>query len=133
MAKQEIKFKVTIKELSFEYEGSRDIGQTLQAGLNRSLGALLDTQRAAMAIPATMPTPQPTLFDDRGPVDPSTNGHAAGDHSQSATVTPPQAPAPATEKVKRTRKSGENTAISLLRALKAEKFFVTVHGLTGSS
>jgi len=29
MAEEQIKFKVSIKELSFEYEGAREVGQAL--------------------------------------------------------------------------------------------------------
>ena len=53
---EKIKFKVSIKELSFEYEGAREVGQALQAGLSRSLAGLVDTQRTVML-------PAPAIHD----------------------------------------------------------------------
>lgn len=110
MAKQEIKFKVTLKELSIEFEGSREVGQALQTGVNRSLGTLLDMQRAATALPAGLPPPRPTLFDTHEPGDESGNG-------QPAIATPP------VEKVKKQRKGNGSSLTTLLRDLKGEKFF----------
>ena len=115
MAEQKIKFKVSIKELSFEFEGTREVGQALQAGLNRSLGRLLDTQRVAMALPS--PTPAPTLFDTGGPVETPTNGHAPDSPARNGK------PTPAAEKPKRTRKSGNETAMGLLRGLITDGYF----------
>jgi hypothetical protein len=63
---EKIKFKVTLKELSFEYEGNREVGQALQAGLNRSLAGLVDTQRTVML-------PAPPL-----PVGSQVNGNGDG-------------------------------------------------------
>ena len=45
---EKIKFKASIKELAFEYEGTREVGQALQAGLSRSLAGLVDMQRTVM-------------------------------------------------------------------------------------
>ncbi len=119
MAEQKIKFKVSIKELSFEFEGTREVGQALQAGLNRSLGSLLDTQRVAMAIPAgpaLTAVNTPPLVDDPPGRDDVPNGHAPNGHA---------IPAARAEKVKKPRKSGE-TAMTLLRGLIAEGFFKEV-------
>ena len=122
MAEQKIKFKVSIKELTFEFEGTREVGQALQTGLSRSLGSLLDTQRVAMAsIPsgsASTPENNSTTFDTSESEDGVQNGEIEDVHTISG-----KPPAPAAEKAKRTRKSGGETAISLLRVLKAEGFF----------
>src|SRR4051794_23412955 len=59
---EKIKFKASIKELAFEYEGTREVGQALQAGLSRSLAGLVDMQRTVM-----LPAPaQPVLPGGRG-------------------------------------------------------------------
>jgi hypothetical protein len=122
MAKQEIKFKVTIKELSIEYEGTREVGQSLQAGINRSLGSLLDTQRAAMAIPAPPPQ-QPTLFDALGQVEPSPNGKTVSSHATGQPAAPTPVPATAAERVKKPRKSPGPSLKGLLRGLIQEGYF----------
>lgn len=98
---EKIKFKVSIKELSFEYEGSREVGQALQAGLSRSLAGLVDTQRTAM-LPA-LPV------HDQG----------EGDGVGSAPVVIDQ---PA-EKSKKPRRMSGVSLIGLLRDLKTQKFF----------
>ena len=124
MAEQKIKFKVSIKELSFEFEGTREVGQALQAGLNRSLGSLLDTQRVAMSIaaaPALTPVSNPGLVDDPPAHDEVPNGH----------TTNGKAHAPAAEKVKKPRKSGGETAMTLLRGLIAEGFFKEARSVEG--
>lgn len=110
MAKQEIKFKVTLKELSIEFEGSREVGQALQTGLNRSLGSLMDMQRAATALPAGLPPPRATLFDAHDASDDTGNGQSA--------VTPPPA-----EKPKKQRKGNGSSLTTLLRELKTQNFF----------
>ncbi len=119
MAQQKMKFKVSIKELTFEFEGTREEGQVLHAGLNRSLGTLLDTPRTVLAIqpaPATAPATTQSMFDDTA-VDEVPNGHGTNGHAN------PAAPA---EKVKKPRKSGGETAMTLLRELIAEGFFKEV-------
>lgn len=111
MAEQKIKFKVSIKELSFEFEGSREVGQALQAGLSRSLGGLVDAQRIAMAaIPAKPGTP---------PVDETGNGFN-GIHVPAEQVVNGQPPA---DKPKKARKSGGTSLTNLLRDLKKETYF----------
>ena len=120
MAEQKIKFKVSIKELSFEFEGTREVGQALQAGLNRSLGSLLDTQRVAMAIPAgpaLSPESNPRLFYANPTGDEVLNGHTANGKATSP------APVLAAEKVKKTRKNGGESAMTLVRSLIAEGYF----------
>src|SRR6266567_6319295 len=116
MADQKIKFKVSIKELSFEFEGSRDIGQALQVGLTRSLGQLVDTQRTVMTLPGAPAIVAPvandiatqTLFSEvPASVAPMTNGHAAG----------PQ------EKQARKARKGGPTLAALVRELKLAGFF----------
>ncbi len=107
MAEQKIKFKVSIKELSFEFEGTRDVGQALQAGLSRSIGGLLDTQRTVMALPgvadaSTDDTPEGVVIPAEPP-----NGH--------------QPPPP--EKVKKPRKTNGVSVTNLLRELKEKKYF----------
>jgi hypothetical protein len=103
MTAEKIKFKVSIKELSFEYEGAREVGQAVQAGLTRSLAGLVDTQRTAML-------PGPAF-----PVHPQTNGNGDGS-TPSVIVTP-------AEKPKKPRKSSGVSLIGLLRELKTEKYF----------
>lgn len=127
MAEQKIKFKVSIKELSFEFEGTRDVGQALQAGLNRSLGSLLDTQRVAMAIPAGpafTPAINPGLFDTSPTGNEVLNGHSENGHTATGKATAPVPVAvPAAEKAKKTRKSGGESAMNLVRGLIAEGYF----------
>ncbi|HWY85913.1 MAG TPA: hypothetical protein VNX28_04265 [Gemmataceae bacterium] len=98
-----IKFKVSIKELSFEYEGTREVGQAIQAGLSRSLAGLVDTQRTAM-----LPVPTLSVHDH-------VNGN--GHESNSSVIDQPG------EKSKKPRKSSGVSLIGLLRDLKTEKFF----------
>jgi hypothetical protein len=101
---EKIKFKVSIKELSFEYEGTREVGQALQAGLSRSLAGLVDTQRTVM-----LPSPALPLHDQ---VNGNGDGHIVID----------QPPQPA-EKPKKPRKMSGVSLIGLLRDLKTEKYF----------
>src|SRR5690349_14409555 len=103
---EKIKFKVSIKELSFEYEGTREVGQALQAGLSRSLANLVDTQRTAM-----LPAP-PRPVQDLG------NGDGNGD----GPVVIDQPPQPV-QKAKKPRKMTGVSHIGLLRGLKAENYF----------
>jgi hypothetical protein len=98
---EKMKFKVSIKELSFEYEGTRDVGQALQAGLSRSLAGLMDTQRTVM-----LPAPPLPIHDQE---DGNGDGHIV--INQRA------------QKPKKPRKSSGVSLIGLLRDLKTEKFF----------
>jgi hypothetical protein len=100
---EKIKFKVSIKELSFEYEGTREVGQVLQAGLSRSLSGLVDMQRAVM-----LPAPARPVHDQ-------TNGN--GDSSGTVVIDQPA------EKPKKPRKTSGVSLINLLRDLKTERFF----------
>src|ERR1700722_20369182 len=101
---EKIKFKVSIKELSFEYEGSREVGQALQAGLSRSLASLVDTQKTVMLPASSIPIMVPE--NENGTVDST---------SLSAT--------PSIEKTKRPRKTNGVSVVNLLRELKEERFF----------
>lgn len=38
------KFKLSLKELNFEFEGDRDTGEKMQKAVNRTLGSLTDAQ-----------------------------------------------------------------------------------------
>jgi hypothetical protein len=107
MAEQKIKFKVSIKELSFEYEGSREVGQALQTGLNQSLARLMDTQRTVMALPNGTTPPATEIVDGDG------------------AAAPPAAPTPAApaEKVKKPRRTNGVSLINILRELKQERYF----------
>ncbi len=105
MAEQKIKFKVSIKELSFEFEGTRDIGNALQAGLSRSIGGLLDTQRTVMALPGVADDPIDAQVVDDAPAMPL-NSH----------IPPP-------EKVRKSRKPKGIPVKTLLRELKQNGFF----------
>jgi hypothetical protein len=109
MTAEKIKFKVSIKELSFEYEGAREVGQAVQAGLTRSLAGLVDTHRTAML-------PGPAF-----PVHAQTNGN--GDGSVPSVIVTPA------EKPKKPRKSSGVSLIGLLRELKAERFFGEVRSV----
>jgi hypothetical protein len=104
MNHQRIKFKVSLKELSFEFEGSRDIGQALQSGLNRSLAQLLDTQRTVLALS----TQKEPLVESE---------ELNGDHEPV-----PENPASPGKTPKRPRRTGPNLA-GLVRELKAEDYF----------
>ncbi|MGL4555837.1 MAG: hypothetical protein ACRC33_32105 [Gemmataceae bacterium] len=103
---EKIKFKVTLEKLSFEYEGTREVGQALQAGLSRSLANLVDTQRTAML-------PAPPV-----PVHEMSNGNGDGP----SPVVIDQSPRPV-QKPKKSRKMTGVSHIGLLRGLKAEGYF----------
>src|SRR5436305_462716 len=96
---EKIKFKVSIKELSFEYEGTREVGQAIQAGLSRSLAGLVGTQRTAM-----LPAP---------PVPVNSNGN--GDGSSPLIIDQPPQPA---DKPRKPRRTSGVSLIGLLRDLK---------------
>jgi hypothetical protein len=100
---EKIKFKVSIKELSFEYEGTREVGQALQAGLSRSLAGLVDTQRTVM-----LPAPPVPVHD-------KINGN--GDGPGQIIIDQPA------ERPRKPRKTSGVSLIGLLRDLKTEKFF----------
>jgi hypothetical protein len=102
---EKIKFKVSIKELSFEYEGSRETGQALQAGLSRSLAGLVDTQRTVM-----LPAPPLPVYD-------GVNGNGNGE-GQAPVVIDQSA-----EKPRKLRRTSGVSLINLLRDLKTERFF----------
>ena len=42
MATQKIKFKMSVKEVAFEFEGDLETGQRIQAGINRTLTSLTE-------------------------------------------------------------------------------------------
>jgi hypothetical protein len=99
-----IKFKVSIKELSFEYEGTREVGQALQAGLSRSLAGLVDTQRTVM-----LPAPALPLSE-----------HVTGNGESPGQTKIDQQPV---QKAKKLRKMTGVSHIGLLRDLKSDKYF----------
>src|SRR5882724_5442311 len=108
MPEQKIKFKVTLKELSFEFEGAREVGQVVQAGLNNSIGRLIDTQRTVMALPGEKPVAAEPLNGFDASATPAQNSH----HVNGQTI----------EKAKR-RKTGGPSLVGQLRELKTEGFF----------
>lgn len=55
MASQKMKFKMNIKELSFEFEGDFDQGQKIQSGISKTLSELGNLQTGAMGLPTTKP------------------------------------------------------------------------------
>lgn len=55
MASQKMKFKMNIKELSFEFEGDFEHGQKIQTGISKALGEIANLQTGAMGLPPTRP------------------------------------------------------------------------------
>jgi hypothetical protein len=100
---EKIKFKISIKELTFEYEGTREVGQALQAGLSRSLAGLVDTQKTVMLPVSSLPAPIPE----------KENGT-----TEVPAVSPPG------EKAKKPRKSNGSSITNLILELKGERYFV---------
>jgi hypothetical protein len=47
-----IKFKLSLKELSFEFEGDRDTGEKMQTAIGNTLGSLMETQNQIIDVEA---------------------------------------------------------------------------------
>ena len=116
MAKQTTKFKISIKELTMEFEGSHDLGQALQAGVAKSLGGLLETQRQAMSLPPRVA--QSTLFEAT-----SAEGDPPPSDESSVSDKPDEVVAGPEKAKKGKRKSGGTGPKLLVLSLKNDGFF----------
>ena len=125
MAIRNTKFKVSIKELSFEFEGSQEVGLVVQQGIQQSLGSLMQTQARVLAhreTPGVVAEALAPLFDGQhGQTVPPLNGAPPVNGA-----IPPNTATPVNgERVKlpRQRRPKSGVPMALLREMKAEKFF----------
>jgi hypothetical protein len=109
MVVRKSKLKISIKELSFEFEGSREEAQAVQHGLQQTLGSLMNTQ--ARVLTHRFDAPQ---VIDAVPVDTM----ATGDERSAAVNGNDEKP-----KVPRQRRGKGPSMASLLTGLKQEGVF----------
>jgi hypothetical protein len=109
MITRKTKFKVSIKELSFEFEGSQEVAQQVQQGIQQTLSGLMNTQARVLAL-----RDDSQVIDSEPVASPvQTNGDA---HSPATDGDP--------DKSKSQRRGKKGTSLAaLLRAMKEEKFF----------
>jgi hypothetical protein len=107
------KFKVTIKELSLEYEGAHETARRVQDGIERTLGGLLATQAQVMDASDTAPR----VIDARLDPAEATSQKPAGQGD-----TPGEGNG-AKNKPTRQRRAKADSPTALIRELKGEGFF----------
>lgn len=125
MAVRKTKFRISIKELSFEFEGSQEVGLEIQQGIQQSLGSLMQTQarvlahREASGVVVEAPAP---LFDGQ---DAQGASPLNGAPPLNGAIPPNTATPTKGEKVKpaRQRRAKADSPMALLREMKAEGFF----------
>ena len=103
------KLKISIKELSFEFEGSQEDAQAVQHGLQQTLGSLMNTQARVLTH-----RPHDPIVIDRAPVD----GMANSDELPAAVNGNGEKPKPPRQR----RAKGPSIA-NLLLGLKQDKYF----------
>jgi hypothetical protein len=109
------KFSISIEKLQIEFEGSQEVGQQIQHGVQQALGGLMNAQARLLAMREQVaPTGDVRVIDapvsDDGPV--GANGNGTG---TAANTDKPKQP--------RQRKASGASLTGLLRAMKAEGFF----------
>lgn len=65
-----IKFKLSLKELNFEFEGDQEVGQRFQNSISKTLNSLTDTPNQVIDVEATQVNDIPKLLE-------SQNGNSA--------------------------------------------------------
>jgi hypothetical protein len=111
VAETKFRFRVAFEKFEFELEDNRDhphadLGPVIQKGIADSVGRMLDSHRAAMALAG------PVVEQ---PASPATNGNGHPTNGQTAD--------PAADKPKKARRTGGPSLVSLFRELKKEGFF----------
>jgi hypothetical protein len=107
MVLRKSKLKISIKELSFEFEGSQEEAQAVQQGLQQTLGSLMNTQARVLTH-----RPDAPQVIDAAQVDALTNGDER-----------PAAVDGNGEKPKRQRRAKGPSIANLLLGLKQEGYF----------
>lgn len=78
-----VKFKFSVKEITFEYEGDHDTGLAVNRAMNHTLGSLVEAQNRVIDVtpeppmPALPAAPAPTRRKHRGKPKATTNGQPA--------------------------------------------------------
>jgi hypothetical protein len=102
MATQKIKFKMSVKELSFEFEGDIETGQRIQNDIRKSLAALTHSPTAVL------PADQDVIESEFAPA--LENGKPAPDNGKVI-------------KPRRTRRGKANSPRTLIAGLRRSGFF----------
>ena len=109
MVTRKVKFKISIKELQMEFEGTQDLGHQIQRGVTQALGGLMNAQAHLLTA-----APEPATVID-AEVSGSGVANADGPVDQDGNGGKPKQP--------RQRKTRGGSLIGLLRGLKQEGFF----------
>jgi hypothetical protein len=119
---QKTKFKISIKELSIEFEGDKETGHDVQQGIQQSLSNILGTQQSALTLEH-----QPQVID--GPIELGKPKRKRRHQSPTNNTMDGQTPKTSNGQ-SRPRRKGDSAGSQIL-VLIADSFFSQDRGLSG--